>query len=446
MAVGSSSWWFANDCAHAAQVALHSSSRRKQRRHLLDTRWFVSLAVALGVGLLIGVERERRKGAGLQRAAAGVRTFTLASLAGLAAMLAGGSLVLATAAAAAALLVAIAYWSGPREDPGLTTEIALVLTVLLGGLSVDHSEQAAAVGILTAILLASRTWLHHFVNKTLSASELRDGLILAAASFIVLPLLPNQPIDPFGALNPSSIWTTAVLVMGISSAGYVAERLLGPRYGLAVAGLASGFVSSTATIGAMGTRSRQQVALLVPASVGAILSTVATVVQLAIVLSATSMPTLQTLAPALLCGGAAAVAYAFAFGLLRRQPELTITETARGRAFNPRTALLFAGTLAVVLLVTAVVGSRFGTVGVALTAALAGLVDAHSPAIAVASLVATGRLTPSEAVLPILLAFSSNAISKGGLALVSGGTAFAVRVVPGLALVAGAVWFGGLLF
>ena len=365
---------------------------------------------------------------------------------GLAAMLAGGSLLLATVAAAAALLVAIAYWSGSRDDPGLTTEIALILTLVLGGLCVDHFEQAAAIGILTAILLASRTWLHHFVNQTLSDNELRDGLILAAATFIILPLLPNQPIDPFGALNPRSIWTTAVLVMGLSSAGYVAERLLGPKYGLAVAGLASGFVSSTATIGAMGTRARQQSTLLVPASVGAILSTMATIVQLAIVLGATSMPTLQALAPALLLGGAAALAYAVAFGLWRKQPDVSITETARGRAFNPRTALVFAGTLAVVLLATAMVGSRFGTAGIAVTAALAGLVDAHSPAIAVASLVATGHIAPSEAVLPILLAFSTNAISKGVLAFASGGTAFALRVVPGLVLVAGAVWSGGVLF
>lgn len=412
----------------------------------METRWFVSFAVALGIGLLIGVERERRKGSGSQRAAAGVRTFTLASLAGLAATLAGGPLLLATATAGAALFVAIAYWSGARDDPGLTTEIALILTLLLGGLSVDHSEQAAAIGILAAILLASRTWLHNFVNRTLSDDELRDGLILAAATFIVLPLLPNQTIDPFGALNPRSIWTTAVLVMGISSIGYVAERLLGPKYGLAAAGLASGFVSSTATIGAMGTRALQQSALLVPASVGAILSTVATVVQLAIVLGATSIPTLQTLAPALLLGGAAAVVYAIGFGMRRRQPDVPSTETPRGRAFNPRTALLFAGTLAVVLLATAIVASRFGTVGIAVTAALAGLVDAHSPAIAVASLVATGQLTPSEAVLPILLAFSTNAISKSVLAFASGGAAFALRVVPGLALVAGAVWSGGLFF
>jgi uncharacterized membrane protein (DUF4010 family) len=412
----------------------------------LESQWFIGFAVALGIGLLIGVERERRKGDGPQRAAAGIRTFTLASLAGFTAITAGGPILFAVVMFAVSSLVALAYWLTGREDPGLTTEISLILTVLLGGLAPSHPVQAAAIGVATAILLAARLRLHRFVNETLSESELRDGLILAAATFVVLPLLPSQPIDPFGALNPRNIWTTAVLVMGISSAGYVAERLLGPKYGLAAAGLASGFVSSTATIGAMGTRARQQSAVLMPASVGAILSTVATVVQLAIVLGATSVPTLQTLAPALLLGSAAAAAYAIAFGMRRTLPDVPMTETARGRAFSPRTALLFAGTLAVVLLATALVGSRFGTAGIAVTAALAGLVDAHSPAIAVASLVATGHITPPEAVLPILLAFSTNAISKGVLAYVSGGTAFALRVVPGLALVAGAVWLGSLLF
>lgn len=359
-------------------------------------------------------------------------------------MTAGGPILLAVATSAASVLVALAYWSGDRDDPGLTTEIALIVTVMLGGLALENSVLAAAIGVAAAILLATRTLLHGFVKTKLSESELRDGLILAAATFIILPLLPNQPIDPFGAINPRNIWTIAILVMAISGAGYVAERLLGPRYGLPAAGFASGFVSSTATIGAMGSRVRQQPTLLIPASVGAILSTVATVVQLAIVLAATSLQTLWELAPALALAGGAAVAYSIAYGLKRSVANMPAPTQQKGRAFSPYAAILFAAILAVVLLATAVVDARYGSAGLAVTTALAGLVDAHSPAIAVATLVATGHIRASDAVLPIMAAFTTNSIGKIGLAVVSGGPRFAVGVVPGLVLTVVGLWLGGI--
>src|ERR1700746_2601822 len=91
----------------------------------------LSFAVALGIGLLIGTERERRKGEGPERAPAGLRTFALASLAGAMSVVTGGMPLLAVATAGIFGLAAFAYWRGEASDPGLTTEVALVSTLLL---------------------------------------------------------------------------------------------------------------------------------------------------------------------------------------------------------------------------------------------------------------------------------------------------------------------------
>ena len=200
----------------------------------------LNLAVALGIGLLIGAERERRKGQGPARAPAGIRTFSVVSLAGAISVMVGGALVLAVTVAGVAALTAVAYFRSRDEDPGLTTEIALVLTALLGGLAMQQPALAAGIAVALAALLAARTPLHHFVRSVLTEAEVRDALIFAGATLVVLPLLPNQAMGPYDALNPRSIWIVVILVMAISAAGYILIRLLGARFGLPIAGLRSG--------------------------------------------------------------------------------------------------------------------------------------------------------------------------------------------------------------
>jgi uncharacterized membrane protein (DUF4010 family) len=150
----------------------------------------VNLAVALGIGLLIGAERERRKGKGPSRSPAEIRTFAAASLAGAVSFATGGELLLAITTAGAIILTAVAYFRSRGDDPGLTSEIALILTVLLGGLSMREPALAAGVAVALAVLLASRTQMHHFVRSILSEREVADGLIFAGATLVVLPLLP----------------------------------------------------------------------------------------------------------------------------------------------------------------------------------------------------------------------------------------------------------------
>src|ERR1051325_10712179 len=136
----------------------------------------LKLAVALAIGALIGAERERRKGEGRSRAAAGIRTFSIASLAGAISLTAGGEMLFAITACGVIILTGIAYWRTREDDPGLTTEIALIVTVLLGGLSTREPALAAGVAVAIAILLAARTPMHHFVRSVLTEEEVRDAL------------------------------------------------------------------------------------------------------------------------------------------------------------------------------------------------------------------------------------------------------------------------------
>jgi len=405
---------------------------------------FLNLVAALGIGLLIGAERERRKGEGPARSPAGIRTFTIASLAGAASVMAGGPGMLAVTVAGVAVLTAIAYLRSRSDDPGLTTEIALIVTALLGGLAMQQPALAAGMAVGVAALLAARAPLHHFVRSVLTEREVNDAMIFAGATLVVLPLLPDQALGPYGVFNPRSIWIVVILVMAISAAGYVLVRLLGARFGLPLAGFASGFISSAATIGAMGARARKGPDAVSAAVAGAALSTVATVIQLCLVLAATSPVTLRTLSAPLICAGIAAAAYGagFTFRALR---ERDAAEPQPGRAFSLPVALVFALTLSAVLIASAALREWFGETGVIVGAAAAGFVDTHSPAIAIASLVASGKMTAADAVFPVLAAFSTNTISKIIFALSSGSRSFALRLIPGLILVAGAAWAGAVL-
>jgi len=404
----------------------------------------IAIVVALGIGLLVGLERERRKGEGPGRSPAGLRTFAAASLAGAISVLVGGKGLLTLVTAGIMVLTAIAYLRSRSDDPGLTSETALILTVLLGGLATQRPVLAAGVAVILAILLASRAALHDFVRTVLSDNEVKDGLIFAAATLVVLPLLPDEPVGPFGALNPRAIWIIVILVMAIGAVGHVSVRLLGARGGLAISGFASGFVSSTATIGAMGARTRSAPELLGAATAGATLSTVATIVQLFAVLAATNLSTLQSLLVPLLCAGAAATIYGAIF-TVKGLRETGAAEVQLGRAFSLPSALLLALTLSGVLLLSASLREAFGEIGLVVSAAIAGLVDTHSPAVAAATLAASGKINSADAVAPVLAALSTNTLSKIVVGWISGGRSFALRLIPGLVLVIVAAWAGTVL-
>jgi uncharacterized membrane protein (DUF4010 family) len=403
------------------------------------------LAVALGIGILLGAERERHKGRGPGRGPAGVRTFALAALLGaLAAQLGTGALVAGVAFVGAAALLGYRRGEDRGQDPGLTTEFALVVAVLLGAHAVENAELAAGVGVGVTLLLAERGRLHHLVRDTLSEQELHDGLLFAASALIVLPLVPDEGFGPHDALNPFTVWRLVVIVMAINGLGYVALRILGPKRGLPLAGLIGGFVSSTATVAAMAGRARTVRAVRRPAVAGAVLSTVASLIVTALVVAAVSVPTLQAITPSLIPAGVVAIAFA----------GLTLARVARGsaegplmlgRAFDLRLPLILALIVSVTLVLAEVLNERLGSSGLALATALTGFADAHAAAISAASLVAAGRMEPEAAIIPVVVALSTNSITKAALAAGIGGWPYARRVVIGLVLVLAAAWAGAAL-
>jgi uncharacterized membrane protein (DUF4010 family) len=409
----------------------------------LDSR-LVGFAIALGIGLLIGADRERRKGEGPSRAAAGIRTFTIVSLAGATAYAIGGEVLLAAVVVGVAALAGLSYWRAGPDDPGLTTEAALLLTTLLGALAMSHPGIGAGVGVVVAALLHSRERIHGFVRSALSEDELRDAIIFAGATLVVLPLLPDEPLDPYGVLNLRLIWIVVILIMAVSAAGYIAIRLLGVRFGLPLSGFAAGFVSSSATIGAMAGRVKEKPDLLRPAAAGAVLSTVATIVELALLLAAASMAALAALAVPLACAGAVAILYGGLFTLWALKHEGSDDEKP-GRAFSPVTALALAATLAVILVASAALQAWLGEAGIVIAAGVAGFGDAHSAAVSAASLVASQKMAAAQAVYPVLAALTTNTVTKVVLAFTGGSRAFALAVVPGLLLVVAAAWAGAVL-
>jgi len=353
----------------------------------------------------------------------------------------GGEGLLAVTTLALAGFGAVAYWRSHTKDPGLTSETALLLATLLGGLAQREIAIASGIAVVVTILLAARTPLHHFVRSVLSQEELTDALIFVAMVLVVLPLTPNRYLGPFGAINPRTIWKIVILMISISAGGYIAVRLVGARFGLPVAGFASGFVSSTATIGAMGARAAHEPTLARPAVAGAVLSNVATVIEMALVLAAISPPVLRLLRVPLIAAGIVATAYGALLMLLSARHRVS-QHSHPGHAFSLKTALGLGGTIAVVLLLSAALNAWFGERGVLAAAAIAGFADTHSAAVSVASLVAANKMAARDAVVPILAGLTTNTVSKVVFASVAGGRRFAAQVIPGLVLMIAAIWIG----
>lgn len=397
------------------------------------------LAVALGIGLLVGIERERRKGTGPNRGAAGLRTFALVGLGGgLGALVGTPGVVIAGLFTA---LAALLSYRGrePGRDPGLTTAFAMVVVFLLGVLAMKELMLASAAGVAVAVLLATKTRAHHFVREVLTGEEIDDALLLVAAAVIVLPLLPDRAVDPWGVLNPRELWLLGLIVMAINAFGHVALRLLGARLGLLVAGLASGFASSTATVGAMGMLARRSPEYATPAATAALLSNVSTVVQLAVVTGVIEPALLAAIAWPLAASGGAIVLFAAAAvwrGRGMRAPEAAAG--IGGRAFQPRHALVFVAVVAGVLLVSAATLAWFGNTAVTTALAISGFADAHAPAVSAARLVGTGQIPLHTGALAVALGLAANSASKTVLAAASGGAAYTWRLLPGLIAMVGA--------
>lgn len=405
----------------------------------------IGLAVALGIGLLVGVERERRKGTGDHRAAAGLRTFTVAAMSGAMAQLVQAPGLVPLGAALVALLAAFSYWKSRSSDPGITTEIALFATYSIGALSISSPSLAAACGTALALLLASRSHLHHFATQLLSEQELHDGVLLAALALIVLPLIPSAPIEALGGISPRPLAALVLLIMAIQAAGQTAIRWLGVRAGILGSGLLSGFISSTATVASFGNRARRQPVQTSLLASGASLSTVATWLQALMISAALSPAAAFALLPAAASGAAAAAILGLLPVLFRHAAVQTEMPVPARSALRPREALAIGLALALAALLVGMAQQHFGDAGLRVGVALAALLDAHAPVATLASLHSSGVLTTDHFVQGVLIAIGANTATRCAVAVVAGGVTYglylALSLLASFAIAAASVYW-----
>lgn len=384
------------------------------------------LVVALGVGLLIGMEREwrwRQQGEAKVEHA-GLRTFgligLLGGLAGLLQPLSGGWLIPGTVLSLAILFVAhrkTGDATSLAED--MTTLVAGLVAALLGTLSTAGMPQlAAASAVVVVVLLNLKPTLHRWVAM-LSQAELRAVLRLLVISLVVLPVLPNQGYGPYQALNPRTIWLFVVMLSLLSFVGYLAIRVLGPRRGYLATGLFGGLVSSTATTAALARLGRRDSADALPLAAGVALANGVMAVRMVVIVAAINPELARAAAWPL--GWATAAALIFAGVLWRGARSDKPTDTIEIKnPFDLGPALRLTALLAVVLVLAKFLEDNYGQSGVQVLAAIAGLVDVDAITLTVSHGTANGDPLP-PAVLALLIAAFANSIFKGALIVSAGG-------------------------
>ena len=389
---------------------------------------FQRLGIALAIGLMVGLERgwQSRADEDTDRAA-GLRTFGLSGLLGgvcgaLAslthiAILVTGLVAFTAVVAAFSLLEARA-----ERNFSATGTVAAILTFVLGAYAVlGQPAVAVAAAVVMTILLALRAQLHGLV-RTITWLELRAILTLLAMTFLLLPILPDRAIDPWGAINPSEIWLLAILIAALSFVGYVLLRLTDDRVGIGLASITGGLTSSTATTLALARLARSSQGRdtilaggIVVAGAVMMLRTIVIVGLIKPELGARVAPAIAVAALVMLGGGAVL--------LIRRGVSVAQTESGRLKLTNPFetwTVLKLAALIAVIGLLANVLAAQFGREGVLAVALLSGVADVDAATLSVARL-SGADLAVDAAALAILVAVASNTFFKTAMATYVGG-------------------------
>lgn len=388
---------------------------------------FRRLAVALAIGLLVGLERgwQTREETDHQRTA-GLRTFALTGLlGGICGLMSTVSSPLVLAAGLLAFTGALVTFSfleaAAEKNFSVTGVVAGILTFVLGAYATLGNETAAvAAAVAMAILLALREPLHSWV-RNVTWPEMRSVLVLLAMSFLLLPILPNRPVDPWNALNPSEIWLLAILIAAVSFAGYVAVRILGARKGITVAAIAGGMASSTAAALSFARLAREHPESSRLLAGGILLAGVTMLVRIVVLaglLKAELVPVI--LWPAV----AAASVLLVGAGILLRKRQDAAAEHPQLQIRNPfdlGTVIQLAALIAVILLLAKAVASQAGNAGLFLLAAVSAIADVDALTLSMARL-AGGQVGVSDAATAILIAASVNTASKAAIAAFVGGT------------------------
>jgi uncharacterized membrane protein (DUF4010 family) len=412
----------------------------------MDESLWYRLAVALGIGLIVGLERgwKTRDQHSGQRSA-GVRTFSITALCGglLAALsqpdrfivLAAGTLVIGA-------LVVVAYTITVREqrDLGMTTELAMLTTFALGATAVLGAPfEAAAAAVVMSLLLGFKTEVHAAIEK-LERHELLATLQLAAIAAVLLPLLPNRDMGPWNTINPRVVGMLVLLIAGLSYVGYFAVRMLGARLGLTLTALFGGLSSSTAVTVAFARRARRAPAQVWLLGSGIALATATMVPRLLVEISAVNRSLILALLPTF-----AAVMLvplvAVALLVFRKRPAEDAASIELKNPLQLRAALTFGAMLVVLFVATEALRRWLGDTGTYAAAAIAALLDVDAVSLAMAEDAARGGLEPRTAERAIAVAVLVNTAVKAVLAAALGGASMlrSASLVLAIAVAAGTV-------
>jgi len=421
----------------------------------------IEAAYAVGIGLAVGFEREHHEltehlaptdvpedKQAAPVAAIGARTFAILALAGwMCAVLGERYPALAPLGASVLMLgLIVQYVLGVRAGMSLgnTTEVAAMAVVLLGMMIHVERELAVPIALGLILLLISKPWMRAMLVR-LRRLEVTATVQLLVLAAIVLPLLPTEPVDPWGAIPPRKVGIFVVLMAAVEYVGYVLHRLLGASRGIGIAGLVGGLVSSTAVTAAMARQSRATPSMVGPGQVATFLANAVMGVRVAVVAAALSPVLGGKVAPAM----GAFVAVLLIAALLRyrtsRGAEGVDESISLRNPFALVPALVWGAVLSAVLLAAHVATEYLGEQGLLLAAAAAGLADVDGIVLAAASEARSGVLSVEVAALAIAIAVASNTLVKGVTAVVAGGRRFGLGVVIGFLVALAAAGIAALI-
>ena len=420
---------------------------------------FLSLGLALASGFIIGQEREHSAPDPREEESfiGGSRTYPLVSLSGAVAALVSreqGPWVLLAAFAAVVGLLVVSYAGDVRKglSHGLTSEVALLLSFLLGALALTEGVLepqrvkllvVAGLTVVVTLLLSLKPWLHAFIGR-LSRRDVSAVVQLLFVAVVVVPLLPNQTYGPLDVLNPRQLGWLTLLIAGIGFAGYVAIQVMGSRRGLVVTGLLGGLVSSTAVTlsfsgKARGAGRELRLGCMLAVTLASSLMFLRVLVEVAVV----HAPLLRSLAAPMLAMAASTLGASALFFRRARAARGEGSELEFANPFELRSALKFTLFFALVLLGAKAATEYLGSGGAYLAGVLAGLTDVDAITLSMAKL-AQGELAEEVAATTIFLGAASNTLTKGVMATVVGGWAFGrwVLLTFGVTVAVGALVLG----
>lgn len=372
-------------------------------------------AIAFTIGLLIGVDRERSHPEGSQ--AMGVRTFVLIGLLGTLAAQAASPVVTVGITTVVFSLIALGYLRSTRKenspaDIGLTTELSAIVVFALGYLAFTERGLASILGVVALLIVRSRQWIHGFVRNTLLPGEINAAVTLLVAALVVVPFLPNRTVDPWGLLNPSRLALLASVIAGMQFAGYAAQRLLGPERGLMLSGFFGGLVSSTAVFATLSTRLKSSPEGERAASASAILATVATLVELLVILfSASALLGKALVVPVV----AMMVTGAVMAWLIARRSSWTGSAAPPSNPLDAKAILKLSLVIGGMLFLVGAAQRTLGAEAVGLVTFLGGLFEIHGVSLASATLHFQEKITLNEASLSVGTAVLASFVSKWAL-------------------------------